>query len=219
MMIIIFNSCSTLNYNQRLNFDKDDSSYVQSNYYFMYDNYEKHTFKLSDIDFTIAFYGNKKNILFSPIPLIPLFPSAIFKSHQTLANRIDNSEFYITLSLDVFTEHNIQIDKSKIKMLIDDSIYNSAFTGNNLYTNEEKLKNRSTIEYYINEKKWDKDDGWLGMKKEITAVTFDKNKNEVNEFQLQIDSVVIDGKNTNITFPKMKISNRLVYRPLVIYTH
>lgn len=208
MIIFIFNSCSTLNYNQRIDFDKDDVYYESSDYSYLNDYEESHIFCLQDLRFQIHFMGNQKNILFSPLPVIPFLP---FLGSSFNRNEDYFKKFRMSIDYDVYNEHNINIPLDKVKIILKDTIlYSLEYEGD--FTNDKKMMYRNSSNILIGH-------FMFSEFHSIAGLYFDIEFDKLGEFQLQFDSVKIDDRYTNITFPKMKITNRLVYRPVMIYTH
>ena len=215
MIVFIFNSCATLNHNQRLDFDKDDVYYESSDYFyyggFGPDNDEEHIFCIEDLRFRLRFMGNQKSVLYSPFPVIPILPYI-----GKFFNR--NEDGYKILKLyvyfDVFNEQDINIPTNKIKIILKDTVlYTLESKGD--FTNNQKLRYRKSSDILLGH-------FMFSEFRDIGAAYFDigfDKLEEYGDFQIQIDSVQIDGKYTNITFPKMSITNRLVYRPFVVHTH
>lgn len=215
MIIFIFNSCSTLNYNQRIDFDKDDVYYESSDYFyyggFGPDNDEEHIFCIEDLRFKLRFTGNQKSILFSPFPVIPVLPY-IGKNFNRFSDWFKHLKLY--LYFDVYSEQNINIPTNKIKIILKDTILYT-LESNGDFTNDQKLRYRKSYDILLGHFAFNE---FCEIAGAYFDITFEKLE-EYGEFQLQIDSVQIDDKYTNITFPKMSITDRLVYRPFVVYTH
>gem|GEM_PF-6722537 len=208
MLIFIFASCSTLNYNQRLDFDKDDITFEDSHYAYGNDYYEEHVFDINGVRFKLGFLSNQKSILFSPLPLIPLIP-CIGTSFNRMNDRFKTLSLFV--DIDVYTEQNITIPGDKIQIILKDtSLFSMVSNGD--FTNEDKLRARKVADILL---------GKAGFSefRSLGSLDFNISFDQLEDFQLQFDSVKINDEYTNITFPKMKVTNRLVYRPIVIYTH